>query len=490
MGGRGFLGTNAPLAADISLVLSLGVALLLTVGAGLALRRRYTAHRWVQTGAVVLNAAIVLAVMLGSFFKSAALGIPQRLGEPYYVVAAVHGLAGLFAFLFGAFVALRGNGFVPRALQFRNYKLFMRTAYAAYMAVTALGVLVYATWYLNPPEAAAPQPAAQAANEALVPMTNFVFNPRELVIPAGTTVVWINQDGAPHTATADDRRFASDSLARGQRFSHTFSEVGVFPYFCELHGAAGGVDMAGVIRVVAAGQAPLPAAAAVAAATAAPLPTVPLQTAADSPRAAAFIRQLLENGPGLPTAQGYAVGLRGQADELERHARFLADARATGDLDGVRRHAEHVSNLLAGSLDPRFGDLNGDGRAQNPGDGFGLLPNGAQAGYLAAVLAAADGAAGAGDATDAIRLHAGHVRIAATNMQGWAEEARDLALRLARANAAGAATDDTNRLLLLSAWIARGRDQNGDGEIAPTRGEGGGLVAYQHAQYMAGLAAH
>ena len=75
--------------------------------------------------------------------------------------------------------------------------------------------------------------------------------------PVGTTVVWVNQDGAPHTATADDgAAFKSDLLSKGQSFSHTFDKVGDFPYFCELHGSAGGQDMAGTIKVVAADQAP------------------------------------------------------------------------------------------------------------------------------------------------------------------------------------------------------------------------------------------
>ena len=81
------------------------------------------------------------------------------------------------------------------------------------------------------------------------------------------------------------------------------------------------------------------------------------------------------------TAQGYVTGIRLQTDELARHARFLADARAAGDLAGVKRHAEHVYNLIAGSLDPKFGDLMATG-AQNPGDGFGAAER--RAGWLPA----------------------------------------------------------------------------------------------------------
>jgi hypothetical protein len=144
-------------------------------------------------------------------------------------------------------------------------------------------------------------------------------------------------------------------------------------------------------------------------------------------------------------------------------------------------------NLIAGSLDPKFGDLNGDGRSQNPGDGFGLLTNGGQTGYIKGATDAANAAKSAPDATDAIKAHAEHVRISTENINGWAAEARDLALQLAQATDAAAVKQQAARLITLSQWIQRGDDANGDGEIAPIPGEGGGIVAYEHAQFMSGF---
>ena len=145
----GFLGTHASIVADVSLVLSLLVALLLTIGTVLALRRRYTAHRWVQTVAVLINLALVLTVMFGSFLLGVQPGLPQRAAEPYYAVAIMHGVVGLLAAAFGTFVMLRGNELVPRPLKFNNYKRFMRIAYAGYLVATALGVWVYWAWYVQ-----------------------------------------------------------------------------------------------------------------------------------------------------------------------------------------------------------------------------------------------------------------------------------------------------------------------------------------------------
>lgn len=605
MSGRGFLGTNASVLADISLLLGVMVALALTAGMLLAVARRYAAHRWVQTTAVAINVVQVLAIMLASFLKSAAPGIPQKLNETYYQAAVVHALFGFVTLIFGTFVALRGNELVPRALEFKNYKLFMRTAYSMYILVTLLGIWVYNVWYINTPAPASAvgqvQPAAQAQNELTVPMANFTFNPKEIVIPVGATVVWVNQDGAPHTATADDGKlFKSDLLSKGQSFKHSFDQVGEFAYYCELHGGAGGQDMAGKIKVVPAGQAPALVAAAPQIAAPTPQPTPhplpakyfgqPVGTAAfrdangrsdqlevslklnstppantalvaflttqdggttlnvgelkldeaggasgvytapDGANLAArfnrlvvsqeqtgsnpakptgqpifegllpaqafqSLNQLLANGPGLPAQQGYVVGIRLQSDELARHAQFVADAQAAGDLAGIKRHAEHIYNLVAGSLDPKFGDLNGDGRSQNPGDGFGLLENGAQVGYIKATLDAASAAKGAPDATDSIKAHAEHVRISTENIKQWAAEARDLALQLTQGTDPSAGSgqgtaalkQQAGRLVTLGQWIQRGDDANGDGEIAPIPGEGGGIVAYEHAQFMAGF---
>ena len=474
------LPAQAPLAAGVSLALSLLVALLLTIGVLLARARRYTAHRWAQTAALALNLALVLAVMLGSFGRSVASGIPAQLSEPYYAIAVAHGLAGLAALLFGVYVALVGHEVLPPHLRFSNYKPFMRGAYALYLLATALGAGVFIVWYRAPQ----PTAAAPAGNELVVPLANFAFAPHELVVPIGATVVWVNQDGAPHNVVADDgAAFRSDLLKTGGRFTQRFGAVGAFPYFCELHGGKGGVDMAGVIRVVPADQAPPVVAAGVPTAA----PPTPEPIGALPAAAGVAIDQLLLKGPGLPIEQGYIVGLRAQSNELLRHAQLAIAAQQAGDAAALRRHAEHVYNLLAGSLDPHFGDLSGDGHPQNPGDGFGLLPNGAQAGYIRATADAAQAASDAADSTDAIRLHAGHVLACAANLRGWAEEARDVALRLAQGKGVETAAADADRLVLLGRQIARGADANGDGAIAPVAGEGGALVAYEHARYMAGL---
>ena len=144
----GFLGTNANRAADLTLVLILLSAGLFTLGVWLVRRKHFTAHRWVQTGAAVLNASLVLWMMLLPFRDFVAPGLPGQAGEPFYAISAIHGLIGASGLLLGAFVVLRANGLVPKPLRFSNYRLFMRVSYTLYMLATVLGVLVYLTWFV------------------------------------------------------------------------------------------------------------------------------------------------------------------------------------------------------------------------------------------------------------------------------------------------------------------------------------------------------
>jgi uncharacterized membrane protein YozB (DUF420 family) len=150
----GFFGTSANFAADFTLVMMILAAVIFTAGTVLAVKKQYEAHRWVQTAAVILSTIMVLWMMLLPFRDFVAPGLPSQIGERFYAVTTLHAFVGFFALIFGVFVTLRGNGLVPSALKFNNYKLFMRIAYGLYMLTTILGVWVYFVWFVgnpNPP---------------------------------------------------------------------------------------------------------------------------------------------------------------------------------------------------------------------------------------------------------------------------------------------------------------------------------------------------
>ena len=98
-------------------------------------------------------------------------------------------------------------------------------------------------------EIAAASDGTVGAGTITIREDQFLFLPDALTIPAGTTVVWVNDERAKHTATADDERFDSGDQSLGDEYAYTFAEPGVYPYFCRYHGDVGGVGMAGVIVV-------------------------------------------------------------------------------------------------------------------------------------------------------------------------------------------------------------------------------------------------
>jgi plastocyanin len=86
--------------------------------------------------------------------------------------------------------------------------------------------------------------------EAEVQMEDFQFRPKVLVIRAGTTVKFANKDQAAHTATSDTGVFDSGLLAKGEKFTFTFTQPGEYPYYCAPHGGPGGVGMSATIIVI------------------------------------------------------------------------------------------------------------------------------------------------------------------------------------------------------------------------------------------------
>ena len=75
--------------------------------------------------------------------------------------------------------------------------------------------------------------AAQEPN--VVTIDNFTFGPKELTVPVGTTVKWVNHDDIPHTVANKDKLFRSKALDTDDSYSFTFASAGTFDYFCGLH---------------------------------------------------------------------------------------------------------------------------------------------------------------------------------------------------------------------------------------------------------------
>ena len=63
---------------------------------------------------------------------------------------------------------------------------------------------------------------------------NFAFEPDELIIDAGTEVIWKQNDDVAHTIVSEGL-IKSEILNKGDEFSFTFSEKGEYGYSCGIH---------------------------------------------------------------------------------------------------------------------------------------------------------------------------------------------------------------------------------------------------------------
>lgn len=193
------------------------------------------------------------------------------------------------------------------------------------------------------------------------------------------------------------------------------------------------------------------------------------------------IRHVLTAFQANPDGKAFLIGAEEQLLLAIEHAGFLQEELAIEDLGEAQRHAEHVVNILDGENGERFGDLDGDGVPQNPGDGFGLRN------YLEGAKQHAQLAADAEGATDEVKLHAGHVIISSDNALARMNAAIDEALRVIASDSASEAQSAADALSQVLDLAYNGQDVDGNGAIAPIEDEGGWVTAYEHALNMGSL---
>ncbi len=76
---------------------------------------------------------------------------------------------------------------------------------------------------------------APAGSVVTVHLHGDAYMPPSITIHTGDTVRFVNDDDDAHTVTATDGSFDSKGMDTNGSWSHTFSRVGTYRYFCELH---------------------------------------------------------------------------------------------------------------------------------------------------------------------------------------------------------------------------------------------------------------
>ena len=61
------------------------------------------------------------------------------------------------------------------------------------------------------------------------------FQPGDLTVKIGDSIVWINNDPFPHTVTSKAGGFDSQPIQPGKLWKYRAVKKGEFPYVCSLH---------------------------------------------------------------------------------------------------------------------------------------------------------------------------------------------------------------------------------------------------------------
>jgi plastocyanin len=98
-----------------------------------------------------------------------------------------------------------------------------------------LGIIVCAT---------AAAAGSGGPKEHTVTIEGMRFLPETLSVALGDTIVWVNKDLVPHTATSAAGKFDSKGIPAGKSWKLTLKTTGEYAYVCTFH-----PTMKAVVRV-------------------------------------------------------------------------------------------------------------------------------------------------------------------------------------------------------------------------------------------------
>jgi serine/threonine protein kinase len=199
------------------------------------------------------------------------------------------------------------------------------------------------------------------------------------------------------------------------------------------------------------------------------------------------VRHLLSSFDSTPGKIGFVQGLNSDTMLLQKMAQEMLAAYESNDEAAVRSTAEGMINLIAGKQSPQYKDWDGNGTINDSSDGFGLLLNGDNVGYIQGTYTHANLSETSADATENMKVHGEHVKIAATNISKWTPTLRDQLILIMQTPFDVSMEGMVRNSVALANQIQNGFDANGNESIEPIPGEGGSATAYEHSYYMADI---
>jgi len=138
---QGFLGTYAPIIADVNLLAQVALLGLLITGLITIKRKKNAEHRYLLTAVVLFSVVLTVFVMAGRFF---ILYSPGNFGWQLIV----HGILGLAAIVLGIYLMLLMDNRLNKRWRTKKWKLLMRVNWFLFLLVVLGGFIIYWRIYI------------------------------------------------------------------------------------------------------------------------------------------------------------------------------------------------------------------------------------------------------------------------------------------------------------------------------------------------------
>jgi plastocyanin len=124
----------------------------------------------------------------------------------------------------------------------------LKNRYLEIIAASVIVIIFFVVFFIVPNNVTFAQSEASSVVNIVSDSstkTTDAFSPNPINVRSGDTVAWTNNDNQPHTIMSGqngvpDGKFNSSPnlnpiIAPGQTFSYQFTQLGTYPYFCQLH---------------------------------------------------------------------------------------------------------------------------------------------------------------------------------------------------------------------------------------------------------------
>jgi serine/threonine protein kinase len=199
------------------------------------------------------------------------------------------------------------------------------------------------------------------------------------------------------------------------------------------------------------------------------------------------VRYLLVSFPITPAENGLIQGLYTDVKTIHDLASAMQKSADSGNQAHVLFNAEQIRNIIVGSQSPAYQDANNDGAIDDPSDGFGVLLNGRNQGYLDAVYVEADAAVNSPNASQPMINYGQGVKTCVGNLALWIPELEELINTILGEPAGPDIKLQTANAVALANKMLNGLDLDSNGTVDPVPGEGGAQTAYDQAYHMADM---